>query len=203
MSTHYGLQVESPFNLKDTAAVAISVKRGEVKDVDRGEVTGLLAIVVAEGGKLNYTENIGAPGLYHTYIYLQGQDSSVSISSRVMLKENIADISHQVMHEKDNTVSNIKTKGIVSGEGIVIYTSNISVTPNIKKIEGTQDAQFMLLEAQAKVKTIPGLSVYSEEVSCSHKVAVAPVDTKKLEFLAMRGYSKKQAEEVLITAFLR
>ncbi len=203
MSTQYGLQIESPFNLKDTATVAISVKKGEVKNIDRGGVTGLLAIVVAEGGRLNYTENISTVGLYHTYIYLQGQNSSVEVVSKVTLKEDITDISHQIIHEKDNTISNIKTRGVVSGSATVIYISNISVCPSIKNIEGIQDAQFMLLETQAKVKTIPGLSVYSEDVSCGHKVSVSPVDTKNIEFLAMRGFSKEQAEDILIAAFLK
>ena len=202
MITQYGLQVESPFDLKKAPTVAISIKKGETKTIDRAGTSGLLAIVVEEGGILNYTEQISLPGLYHTYVYMQGKGSTVNLVSRTSLTEGVADVSHQVIHEKDNTTSNINARGVLSGGAQVVYTSSISVRPNFKNVEGTQDAQFLLVSIQAKVKSIPGLSVYSDEVTCSHKVSVTPVDSKAMDFLASRGYCPKEAEQVLVVAFL-
>lgn len=202
MITHYGLQIESPFDLNQSATVAISIKKGETKTIDRGEVSGLLAIVVEDGATLDYKETISTPGLYHTYVYLQGKESSVNMSSRIIVEEDVADISHQVIHEKNNTVSNITARGVAGKTATVIYTSKISVNPSIENVEGRQDAQFMILDQGAKVKTIPGLSVYSDEVSCSHKVSVTPIEPKILEFLAMRGYTEQEARKVIIEAFL-
>jgi Fe-S cluster assembly scaffold protein SufB len=202
MSTHYGLQINSPFDIKSLTPVAISVKKNETKNIDRGSAVGLLAIIVEEGGVLNYTESILEAGLYHTYVYLQGKNSQANIDSRIKIGSEIADISHQVIHEKDQSTSSVNTRGVIGFDSTVIYTSNISVAPKVAKIGGEQDARFILTSNSAKVKTIPGLSVYSEEVSCSHKVSVAPVDKQALEFLNARGYSQLDAEQLLISVFL-
>ncbi len=203
MSTHYGLQIQSPFDLAGTQPVIISVLAGQTKTISRGQARGLLAIVVQDGAELNFEEEIIEDGLYHTYIYLQGERSKATIVSKQNLKEGIADIGHHIVHEKNNTSSQIKTRAIVSNSAEIIYTSQIAINPGLRDIDGQQSARFMLEGMTSKVKTIPGLSVFTDDVNCSHSLAITPIDEKALLFLTSRGFKLDQATEMVKEIFLQ
>lgn len=201
MSTQYGLQVTSVYTAKEYSPVVIVVKAGEKREIDRSGAKGLLAIQVQAGGELVYTEYVQEAGFYHTYIYIEGQNSTVSTVSKVALSEGMADISHKVFHSNSNTASHIQTRGIVSGAAEVIYTSEIRAEKGYADITGIEKADFLVKDT-ARVSGIPSLSISTDSVVCSHSFSVVPMSMEKIAYLNTKGYNKNEAEQILIDAFL-
>jgi Fe-S cluster assembly scaffold protein SufB len=201
MSTTYGLQVVSEYTVGEYAPVVIVVAEGEKKVVDRAGVPGLLAIRVSKGAELQYIENIRAEGFYHTYIYIEGEDSSVQISSTVATSSGGVDISHKVFHSSSRTTSQIQTRGVISGNAQVIYTSEIRAEHTHQSVSGIERADFLVLDS-AKVSGIPALSIATDSVVCSHSFSVTPMQEGKLAYLLSKGYTCEDARQTIIDSFL-
>ncbi|MEN9852202.1 MAG: hypothetical protein RI996_145 [Candidatus Parcubacteria bacterium] len=201
MSTQYGLQVTSTYTAKEYSQVVIVVKAGEKREIDRAGAKGLLAIQVQAGAELVYTEYVQEAGLYHTYIYIEGENSTVSIVSKVMLSTGMADISHKVFHSNKETVSHIQTRGVVSDNAEVIYTSEIRAEKNHTDIQGTEKADF-LVKDNARVSGIPALSISTDNVVCSHSLSIVPMSMEKIAYLHTKGYNRNEAEQILTDSFL-
>ncbi len=201
MSTKYGLQVESIYTLAEFQPVILFVPKGDKKVIDRGGVSGLLAIKVEEGGTLEYIESVQQPGLFHTYIYLEGENSSVNVVSKVEVSSGVIDISHKIFHSASSTSSNISTKGVLSQTAQLIYTSEIRAEGDFLDISGKEKAQFLISD-DARVSGIPELNIYTDSISCAHSFSVAPIPDSQISYMCTKGYDKVQAKKIIEQAFL-
>jgi Fe-S cluster assembly scaffold protein SufB len=200
MST-YGLQVTSEYIVAEYSPVVIVVPENEIKTIDRASIPGLLAIRVMAGATLNYSERVEAAGLFHTYVYIEGEGAKVNLSSRLQTDSGTLDISHKVFHLYSNSVSNIQTRGVLGGDTKLIYTSEIRAEAGTTDIVGTEKAEFVAMDS-ATVSGIPSLSIQTDSITCSHAFSVTPLPEKSISYLLGKGYTELQAREILTESFL-
>lgn len=105
-------------------------------------------------------------------------------------------------HGASNTVSKTMVKGVLSDNAQLKSDNEIVVCKNLKKIKAEQMNKNLLLDTRAHVISIPKLIVHSRNVSCKHGAAVCSLDLEALFYLQNRGISLKQAQQILIEAFL-
>jgi Fe-S cluster assembly protein SufD len=60
----------------------------------------------------------------------------------------------------------------------------------------------VLLSPKAKVRTRPQLEIYADDVKCSHGATTGQLDETALFYLQQRGIPLREAQRLLLQAFL-
>jgi Fe-S cluster assembly scaffold protein SufB len=137
-------------------------------------------------------------------IDIQGQQSYVNLYSVYALSEDqkLQFITQQ-MHHAQQSSSVVLMQGIVSGFAHCEYKGLIYVDQKAAHTYADQQHQNLILSDTSKVQTDPHIQVYTNEVMCSHGAASSGFDEEQMYSLQTRGIEKKQAEKLLLEAFLQ
>jgi len=71
-----------------------------------------------------------------------------------------------------------------------------------KKTDGYQISQGLLLDDNSNFLAKPELEIYADDVACSHGSTVGAIDEDAIFYLVSRGVPRKQAQDMLVLAFL-
>ena len=74
--------------------------------------------------------------------------------------------------------------------------------PDAQKTDGKQMAQVLMLSEDAEFDSKPELEIHADDVVCGHGSTAAEIDADMLFYLRARGIPMKQAEALLIQAFV-
>ncbi|MBU1007890.1 SufD family Fe-S cluster assembly protein [Candidatus Dependentiae bacterium] len=105
-------------------------------------------------------------------------------------------------HQASNTTSKLIMKSVLDEQAKLISDSVITVDKKIKNVTAEQTNKNLMLHPKARVISMPKLRVNSKDVSCKHGATVSTIDQEQLFYLQSRGIEKKEAERILIEAFL-
>lgn len=107
----------------------------------------------------------------------------------------------QQNHMAPHTNSNLRYRGAASGNGSAVWEGMIYVDSIAQQTDGYQSNRNLILDDGADIKTIPGLEIRADDVSCSHGATVGRLDDDELFYLQTRGISYKEAERVIVAGF--
>ena len=117
-------------------------------------------------------------------------------------KENHIDHHTTIEHKEANCNSNEHYKGILSGKSTGVFNGRIHVHPDAQKTDAIQNNQNLLLSDDAIIHTKPELEIYADDVKCTHGATVGQLDEKGLFYLRSRGLNRKEAQQILIRAYV-
>jgi Fe-S cluster assembly protein SufD len=117
-------------------------------------------------------------------------------------KENHIDHHTTIEHKEANCNSNEHYKGILSGKSTGVFNGRIHVHPDAQKTDAIQKNQNLLLSDDAIIHTKPELEIYADDVKCTHGATVGQLDEKGLFYLRSRGLNRKEAQQILIKAYV-
>lgn len=117
-------------------------------------------------------------------------------------KENHIDHHTTIEHKEANCNSNEHYKGILSGKSTGVFNGRIHVHPDAQKTDAIQKNQNLLLSDDAIIHTKPELEIYADDVKCTHGATVGQLDEKGLFYLRSRGLNRKEAQQILIRAYV-
>ena len=117
-------------------------------------------------------------------------------------KENHIDHHTTIEHKEANCNSNEHYKGILSGKSTGVFNGRIHVQPDAQKTDAIQKNQNLLLSDDAIIHTKPELEIYADDVKCTHGATVGQLDEKGLFYLRSRGLNRKEAQQILIRAYV-
>ena len=117
-------------------------------------------------------------------------------------KENHIDHHTTIEHKEANCNSNEHYKGILSGKSTGVFNGRIHVHPGAQKTDAIQKNQNLLLSDDAIIHTKPELEIYADDVKCTHGATVGQLDEKGLFYLRSRGLNRKEAQQILIKAYV-
>ena len=137
---------------------------------------------------------------------------------------------HQVLHQSGETRNFTKNLLIKSGEiveletimefiapqttgntlikAVVMPGGNLSLKGIIKIKKPAVQAQaflkhsVLLIGPNSRAVSVPELEIENNHVQASHASAIGPVDPEQLFYLMSRGFSKKDALNLIIQSFL-
>ena len=117
-------------------------------------------------------------------------------------KENHIDHHTTIEHKEANCNSNEHYKGILSGKSTGVFNGRIHVHQDAQKTDAIQNNQNLLLSDDAIIHTKPELEIYADDVKCTHGATVGQLDEKGLFYLRARGLNRKEAQQILMRAYV-
>ncbi len=94
-----------------------------------------------------------------------------------------------------------KFAGVVAGKAQGAFTGHILVRQDAQKTNAFQSSNNMVLEDGARVRSLPFLEIYADDVKCSHGATVGKLDEEVLFFLRSRGIALEEARRILLSSF--
>tara|TARA_B100001113_G_scaffold93377_1_gene74771 strand:+ start:340 stop:1560 length:1221 start_codon:yes stop_codon:yes gene_type:complete len=107
-----------------------------------------------------------------------------------------------IEHEKEHCTSNELYKGILSGKSKGVFNGRIHVHDSAQKTDAIQSNQNLLLSDNAIIHTKPELEIYADDVKCTHGATVGQLDEKGIFYLRARGIKKKDAQKMMMRAYV-
>ncbi|MEN8722439.1 MAG: SufD family Fe-S cluster assembly protein [Alphaproteobacteria bacterium] len=175
---------DSPADSADLTELSVTVGR----DATYEQVS-----VILNAGQTRVTvdANLSAPGCHmrmNAAALLDGQDH-FDLSART----NHA-IAHCDSHQLYKMVAADKAHGVMQGL--------INVAEGADDTDAHLLSKSLLLDATATIHQKPELTIFADEVVCSHGATCGALDADALFYLRSRGIPERQARALLIAAFL-
>jgi Fe-S cluster assembly protein SufD len=93
-------------------------------------------------------------------------------------------------------------KSVLDGESRGVFQGKIVVRPDAQKTDGRMMTQALLLSDNAEADNKPELEIFADDVQCGHGATAGRLDEDLLFYLMARGIPAKEAEALLIQAFV-
>lgn len=134
--------------------------------------------------------------------HLLGKGGEVTVDGVSAIgKRNLKDMDMEMYHHADHTTSKISYKAIVTDKSHHVFTGNLIIPPNLKKVVAHQESFNLSLNKKARAEANPKLEVLAEDVSCTHGATVGDIDEEQYFYLLSRGLSPEESKSLLVTAF--
>jgi Fe-S cluster assembly protein SufD len=83
-----------------------------------------------------------------------------------------------------------------------VFQGRIIVRPHAQKTDGKMMTRALLLSDESEADNKPELEIFADDVTCGHGATSGALDDTLLFYLRSRGLSEKEAQALLIQAFL-
>ncbi len=134
--------------------------------------------------------------------YLDGEGSETNNHGIFFGNENQQfDLSVNSIHNAENTVSDIISKGALTDSSKCIYHGLVKISRNASGSNGYQKEDTLLLSPNATADAIPDLEIDNSDVKCSHGATIGKTDAEKMFYLRSRGFNEKEATKVYVKGF--
>lgn len=107
-----------------------------------------------------------------------------------------------IHHTSTHGTSQQVYKGIIDHKAAAVFLGKVLVDRGAQKTQAGQSNRNILLSRDAKVNSKPQLEIYADDVSCSHGSTTGQLDKEALFYLQSRGIDRRQAEVLLLSAFV-
>lgn len=137
------------------------------------------------------------------FITLAGEGSDLAINGVNLLKKTEhGDTTLVVDHAVPNCVSREIFRAVIDDRGHSVFQGRIIVRPDAQKTDGKMMTRALLLSDEAEADNKPELEIFADDVSCGHGATAGALDDSLLFYLKARGLPEKQAQALLIQAFV-
>ena len=79
----------------------------------------------------------------------------------------------------------------------------IQVDRDAQKTDGYQRNDNLLLSANARADSIPGLEIEADDVRCTHGSTTSMVDEELIFYAGTRGLTRREATRMIVTGFFQ
>ncbi len=107
-----------------------------------------------------------------------------------------------VTHDAVGCESRQVFKKVLKHGAVGVFQGKILVQPGAQKTDGYQISQSLLLDDDSQFLAKPELEIYADDVKCSHGSTSGAIDDTALYYLRSRGVPLRQAQALLVEAFL-
>ncbi|HKY87000.1 MAG TPA: Fe-S cluster assembly protein SufD [Pseudorhodoplanes sp.] len=153
-------------------------------------------------GDFSFTSG-GAVVRNQIFMRLSGRDTNANISGASLLKnKQHADNTLVIDHAVPHCTSRETFKSAVDDEARSVFQGKIIVRPDAQKTDGKMRTDALLLSESAEANAKPELEIFADDVVCGHGATAGALDEDLLFYLKARGIPPKQAEALLIQAFI-
>jgi Fe-S cluster assembly protein SufD len=137
------------------------------------------------------------------FIMLAGEGSELAVNGVNLLKKTEhGDTTLVVDHAVPNCTSREIFRAVVDDRAHSVFQGRIIVRPDAQKTDGKMMTRALLLSDEAEADNKPELEIFADDVSCGHGATAGALDDSLLFYLKARGLPEKQAQALLIQAFV-
>jgi len=167
-------------------------------------VSSLLATVGARA-KFNTFAFTGDAQLVRNqnFIRFAGEGTKATIRGVNMLRgSEHVDTTLLIEHAAAHCESREQFKSVLDGESHNVFQGKIVVKPHAQKTDAKMMTRALLLSDQAEADSKPELEIFADDVVCGHGATAGALDPGLKFYLMARGIPAKEAEALLIQAFI-
>ena len=140
---------------------------------------------------------------YQAMIAFAGEGSRVETNGVNLLNgRQHADSTLFLDHAVPNCESREIFRAVVDDRGHSVFQGRIMVRPNAQKTDAKMMTRALLLSDEAEADNKPELEIFADDVTCGHGATTGALDESLLFYLRARGLSEKEAQALLIQAFV-
>ncbi len=145
----------------------------------------------------------GAVSRYQAVIAFAGEHSRVETNGVNLLNgRQHADSTLFLDHAVPNCSSREVFRAVVDDRGHSVFQGRIIVQPKAQKTDAKMMTRALLLSDEAEADNKPELEIFADDVTCGHGATTGALDESLLFYLRARGLSEKEAQALLIQAFV-
>ncbi len=140
---------------------------------------------------------------YQATIVFAGEGSKVETNGVNLLNgKQHADTTLFMDHAVPNCASREIFRAVVDDHGHSVFQGRIIVQPHAQKTDAKMMTRALLLSDDAEADNKPELEIFADDVTCGHGATTGALDESLLFYLRARGLSEKEAQALLIQAFV-
>jgi Fe-S cluster assembly protein SufD len=140
---------------------------------------------------------------YQAVIACAGEGSRVETNGVNLLNgRQHADTTLFLDHAVPNCNSREIFRAVVDDRGHSVFQGRIIVRPKAQKTDAKMMTRALLLSDEAEADNKPELEIFADDVTCGHGATSGALDESLLFYLRARGLPEKDAQALLIQAFL-
>ncbi|MCW2218203.1 Fe-S cluster assembly protein SufD [Bradyrhizobium japonicum] len=162
-------------------------------------------VTVGANTKLNFFNMTtgAAVSRLQGFITLAGEGSDLSVNGvNLLQKTEHGDTTLVVDHAVPNCISREVFRAVMDDRAHSVFQGRIIVRPDAQKTDGKMMTRALLLSDEAEADNKPELEIFADDVSCGHGATAGALDDSLLFYLKARGLPEKQAQALLIQAFV-
>ncbi len=145
----------------------------------------------------------GAVSRYQAVITAAGEHSRVETNGVNLLNgRQHADTTLFLDHAVPNCQSREIFRAVVDDHGHSVFQGRIVVRPKAQKTDAKMMTRALLLSDEAEADNKPELEIFADDVTCGHGATTGALDESLLFYLRARGLPEKEAQALLIQAFV-
>ncbi|MGJ5041306.1 MULTISPECIES: Fe-S cluster assembly protein SufD [unclassified Bradyrhizobium] len=145
----------------------------------------------------------GAVSRLQGFITLKGEGSELIINGVNLLRDKQhGDLTLVVDHAVPGCTSRENFRAVLDDRAHSVFQGRIIVRPHAQKTDGKMMTRALLLSDEAEADSKPELEIFADDVSCGHGATAGALDDSLLFYLQARGLPEKQAQALLIQAFV-
>jgi Fe-S cluster assembly protein SufD len=138
-----------------------------------------------------------------TFVRFAGENTNATIAGASLLKnkqhvDNTLVINHAAAH----CDSREQFKAVLDGQSHSVFQGKIIVEPHAQKTNSKMMTRALLLSDEAEADNKPELEIFAADVICGHGATAGALDPGLKFYLMSRGIHEKEAEALLIQAFI-
>ena len=140
---------------------------------------------------------------YQATIAFAGEGTKVETNGVNLLNgKQHADTTLFMDHAVPNCSSREIFRAVVDDSGHSVFQGRIIVRPHAQKTDAKMMTRALLLSDDAEADNKPELEIFADDVTCGHGATTGALDESLLFYLRARGLSEKEAQALLIQAFV-
>jgi Fe-S cluster assembly protein SufD len=140
---------------------------------------------------------------FQGFITLAGEGTELSINGVNLLRgKQHGDMTLIVDHAVPNCTSREVFRAVVDDRAHSVFQGRINVWPKAQKTDAKMMTRALLLSDEAEADNKPELEIFADDVTCGHGATTGALDDSLLFYLRARGLSEKEAQALLIQAFV-
>jgi Fe-S cluster assembly protein SufD len=191
---------------------ALELVVGDQAQVDYFKITQSRALHVS-----SLLASVGARATFNTFAFTSdaqlvrnqnffrfaGEGSTIGIRGVNLLrgKEHV-DTTLLIEHASAHCISREQFKSVLDGESHNVFQGKIVVKPHAQKTDAKMMTRALLLSDDAEADNKPELEIFADDVVCGHGATAGALDPGLKFYLMSRGIHEKEAEALLIQAFI-
>lgn len=167
-------------------------------------ISSLMAAVGAHARFNDFTFTTGGATVRNQlFVQFNGVETLARIHGANLLKgRQHADTTLVADHAVGHCQSRELFKSVLDGESRGVFQGKIIVQQDAQKTDAKMASHALLLSEDAEADHKPELEIFADDVVCGHGATAGALDDDLLFYLRARGIPPKEAEALLIQAFI-
>ncbi|HEY0330600.1 MAG TPA: Fe-S cluster assembly protein SufD [Rhodopseudomonas sp.] len=151
---------------------------------------------------LNLTSG-GGVSRYQGFVSIAGEGAAVATNGVNLLKgTQHADTTLVLNHIVPHCTSREVFRAVLDDRGHSVFQGRINVHQAAQKTDAKMMTRALLLSDEAEADNKPELEIFADDVTCGHGSTTGALDESLLFYLRARGLTEKDAQSLLIQAFI-